>query len=193
VANYFFNDYLEFGDQLTEWKAFKHPQFGDVEIGGAFRKTFGRVPPRFMNEELCHRNMAFTLYQADEMPRMAIGETKVERIADGIYRVWVDLVNEKLTPTILAKAAQNNVVPPDLLTLDGKGVEVLSASWVPNKWRPSVAPMIDQQDLARIMIRNGHPGHTTRTVQYLVRGTGSITVKYASAKGGTAQKTIALQ
>jgi len=72
-------------------------------------------------------------------------------------------------------------------------VEVLSASWVPSKWRPSVAPMIDQRDLTRIMIRNGHPGRTTRTVQYLVRGTGSITVKYASVKGGSAQKTIALQ
>jgi hypothetical protein len=193
VASYFFNDYLEFGDQLTEWKPFTHPQFGEVEIGGSFRKTFGRVPPRFMNEELCHRNMAFTLYQADEMPRMSIGETKVERIADGVFKVWVDLVNDKVAPTILAKAAQNNVVPPDLLTLDGKGVEVLSASWVPSKWRPAVAPMIDQKDLKRIMIRNGHPGRTTRTVQYLVKGAGSLTVKYASVKGGAAQKTIALQ
>ena len=193
MASYFFNDYLEFGDELTGWKPFKHPQFGDVEIGGAFKKTFGRVPPRFMNEELCHRNMAFTLYQAGEMPRMSIGETKVEPVADGIYKVWVDLVNDKATPTILAKAAQNNVVPPDLLTLDGKGVEVLSASWVPSKWRPSVAPMIDQKALTRIMIRNGHPGRTARTVQYLVKGAGSVTVKYASVKGGTAQKTIALR
>ncbi|MFO7693692.1 MAG: M14 family metallopeptidase [Vicinamibacterales bacterium] len=193
AANYFFNDYLEFGDQLTEWKPFTHPQFGEVEIGGSFRKTFGRVPPRFMNEELCHRNMAFTLYQADEMPRMAIGDTKIERLADGVFKVWIDLVNDKVAPTILAKAAQNNVVPPDLLTLDGKGVEVLSASWVPNKWRPAVAPMIDQKDLTRIMLRNGQPGRTTRTVQYLLKGAGSITVKYASVKGGTAQKVIALQ
>jgi hypothetical protein len=146
-----------------------------------------------MNEELCHRNMAFTLYQADEMPRMSIGDTKVERLGDGIFKVWVDLVNDKAAPTILAKAAMNNVVPPDLLTIDGKGVEVLSASWVPSKWRPAVAPMIDQKDLARIMLRNGQPGRSTRTVQYLLKGGGSITVKYASAKGGTAQKVIALQ
>jgi len=26
------HDYLEFGDQLTEWKPFTHPQFGEVEI-----------------------------------------------------------------------------------------------------------------------------------------------------------------
>jgi hypothetical protein len=193
VANYFFNDYLEFGDELTEWKPFTHPQFGEVEIGGAFRKTFGRLPPRFMNEELCHRNMAFTLYQAEQMPHMSVGEAKVEKVADGIFKVWVDLVNDRATPTILAKAAANNVVRPDLLTLDGRGVEVLSASWVPSKWRPSVAPTIDQNDLKRIMIRNGQPGRSTRTVQYLIRGAGSVTVKYESVKGGTAQKTIALQ
>ena len=193
VANYFFNDYLEFGDELTEWKEFDHPQFGKVEIGGAFKKTFGRVPPRFMNEELCHRNMAFTLFQADEMPRVSMGATKVEKLADGVFKVWVDLVNDKLAPTILSKAAQNDVVPPDLLTLEGKGIEVLSASWVANKWRPGVAPMIDQKDLKRIMVRNGLPGNTTRTVQYLVKGAGAVTVKYASLKGGSAQKVIALQ
>ena len=177
VANYFFNDLLEFGDQLTEWTSFDHPQFGEVEIGGAFRKTFGRVPPRFMNEELCHRNMAFTLYQANEMPRMSIGATTVEKLGGGVFKVWVDLVNDRLAPTILAKAAQTGVVPPDLLTLEGKGVEVLSASWVPSKWRPGVAPMIDQKDLKRIMVRNGLPGRTTRPVQYLVKGAGPITVK----------------
>jgi hypothetical protein len=193
VANYFFNDYLEFGDELTDWREFDHAQFGKVEIGGGFKKTFGRVPPRFMNEELCHRNMAFTLYQAEEMPQVRFGETTVEKLGDGIFKVWIDIANPKVAPTILAKAAANNVVRPDLLSLDGKGVEVLSAGWVPSKWRPGAAQMIDQQDLARIILRNGLSGRATRTIQYLVKGSGAITVKYDSLKGGTVQKTIALQ
>ena len=94
VAQYFFDDMLEFGDQFVEWKAFEHPQFGKVEMGG-WKKTQGRVPPRFMNEELCHRNMAFSLYQADEMPQMKSGETKVEAIGGGVYRVRVDFTNPK--------------------------------------------------------------------------------------------------
>ena len=53
--------------------------------------------------------------------------------------------------------------------------------------------MIDQKDLRRIIVRSGHPAHTTKTLQYLVKGTGSFTVKYASVKGGTVQKTITLQ
>jgi hypothetical protein len=193
VANYFFNDFLEFGDQLTEWKEFDHPQFGKVEIGGTMRKTFGRLPPRFMNEELCHRNMAFTLYQADEMPKVAFGPSKVEKLGEGIFKVWLDVSNPKVTPTVLAKAAMNSVVRPDLLTVEGKAVEILSASWVTDKWRPSVAQAIDQKDLKRIMLRNGLTGKATKTIQYLVKGTGAMTVKYASVKGGTVEKTITLQ
>ena len=139
---------------------------------GGWKKTQGRVPPRFMNEELCHRNMAFSLYQADEMPQMKSGETKVEAVGGGVYRVRVDFTNPKLTPTILAKAAENNVVRPDLLTVEGSGIEVLSAGWVANKFRPGATELIDQKDLKRIMLRTGHPGRTTRTIEYLVRGTG---------------------
>lgn len=193
VANYFFNDYLQFGDELTEWKAFEHPQFGKVEVGGAFKKTFGRVPPRFMNEELCHRNMAFTLYQAEEMPQVTFGEATVEKLADGVYKVRVEVANPKVVPTILAKAAANNVVRPDLLTVEGRGIEVLSASWVPDKWRPTVAQLIDQPDLSRILVRNGLAGRTSKTLQYFIKGSGTITVKYDSLKGGTAQKAIVLR
>ncbi len=193
VANYWFNDNLEFGDEFTEWKEFDHPQFGKIEMGGTWKKSYGRVPPRFMNEELCHRNMAFSLYQAGEMPKISLGETKVELISDNVYRVRVDISNDYLIPTILAKAAENNVVTPDLLTVEGKTVEVLTAGWVRDKFRNVSTQLIDQRDLKRIMLRNGQPGNTTRTIEYLVKGSGDITVAYASLKGGSARKTITLK
>jgi hypothetical protein len=192
VASLWWNDNLEFGDEFIEWKEFDHPQFGKVEIGGV-RKTYGRVPPRFMTEEMCHRNMAFTLYQADEMPMMKIGETKVEGLGEGVFKVWVDLTNPKITPTVLAAAARDGIVPPDILTLDGKAAEVISASVVRSKFQPMVQQLIDQKDLKRIVVRNGLPGKTTRTIQYLVKGSGNITIKYASLKGGTIQTTLALK
>lgn len=191
VADLFFDDYLEFGDQFVDWTTFEHPQFGTVELGG-WKKTRGRVPPRFMNEELAHRNMAFSLYQADEMPLIRMGETSAERIAGDVWRVRVDIVNDKVAPTITARAAENFVVPPDLLTISG-AAEVISAGWVPNKHRPGASDMIDQHDLERIMIRNGHPGNTTRTIEYIVRGSGAVTVRYASVKGGSAEARVPLR
>jgi len=197
VSSYFFDDYLEFGDQFMEWKEFDHPQYGKVEIGGSWRKTRGRVPPRFMNEELCHRNMAFTLYQADEMPMIKMGETEVERVEGNVYKVLVDITNPKVAPTITVRAARNKVVRPDLLMLEGKNVEVISASWIDNKeiykYRPSVTTLIDQQDLKRIIIRSGHYGKTTKTIQYLVKGSGEVKITYDSIKGGKASTKVNLR
>jgi hypothetical protein len=150
-----------------------------------------------MNEELCHRNMAFSLYQADEMPMIKMGEAEAISLDGGIYRVFVDITNPKVAPTVMAKAAQNNVVRPDLLTLEGKNVEVISASWVANKEiykvKPDLTQLIDQKDLKRIIIRNGHPGKTTKTIMYIVKGSGEVTITYDSVKGGKAGKTVSLK
>ena len=191
VADYWFDDHLEFGDEFVDWTEFDHPQYGKVELGG-WKKTRGRVPPRFMQEELAHRNMAFTLYQAAEMPLMQMGDAKVENLGGDVWRVWLDLTNDRITPTILQKAADNHVVAPDLLTLDGNA-EVITAGWVQSKFRPGATDRIDQHDLKRIMVRNGTPGQTTRTIEYIVKGSGTVTVKYASLKGGTVQKRIVLR
>ncbi|MFC1513802.1 M14 family metallopeptidase [candidate division KSB1 bacterium] len=195
-SSYFFDDFLEFGDQFMEWKEFDHPQYGKVEMGGSWKKTTRRLPPRFMTEEMCHRNMAFTLYQADEMPMMQAGETKVEKIADDVYKVWVDFTNPKVAPTVLTRAAENKVVRPDLLTLDGN-VEIISASWINNKlvqpYRPSILQEIDQNDLKRLIIRNGLTGKTTRTIQYIVKGSGQINLLWDSVKGGKARTTVNLR
>ena len=50
--------------------------------------------------------------------------------------------------------------------------------------------MIDQQNLKRILVRTGHPGRTTKTIEYLVRGTGAMKVTYATEKGGTVSTTV---
>jgi hypothetical protein len=187
---YFFDDFLEFGDEYVEWASFDHPQFGPIEMGG-FKKLSGRVNPRFMSMELFHRNMAFTLYHAEQMPMPAIGETSVEAVGGGVYRVRVDFVNDRAIPTITVKARQNHVVRPDLITV--QGAEVIAAGWVADKHRPGPTEMIDQEDLGRIIVRSGLPGHTTRTIEYLVRGSGSFTVRYDALKGGVAETTVQLR
>ncbi len=197
VSRFFFDQYLEFGDEYVEWKPYDHPQYGKVEMGGVWKKFQGRVPPRFMNEELCHRNMAFTLYQADEMPLVRLGATEVQKLGGDVYRVFVDVANPKVAPTIMAKAAQTNVVRPDLLLVEGSNVEVVGVSFLDNKEvfkaRPSTATLVDQKDLKRLLIRNGHPGKTTRTVMYLMKGAGRVTVTYDSVKGGKSSQTLDLR
>jgi hypothetical protein len=190
-SRYFFDDLLEFGDQYVEWAPFQHPTLGAVEMGG-FHKLSGRVNPRFLSMELFHRNMAFTLYHADMMPMMSMGETSVELVSGDLYRVRVDVRNERLIPTITVKGRQNNVVRPDILSVDGD-VNIVAAGWVTDKNRPGPTQMIDQSELDRILLRSGAPGRHTRTIEYLVRGSGSMTVEYSSIKGGTVRTTVQLR
>jgi len=188
LSQYFFDDYVEFGQNYVEWAPFNHPEYGEVEMGG-WGKLYRRINPRFMSMELFHRNMAFTLLHADAMPMMKMGETKVESLGGGMYRVWVDITNERLIPSITARAMNDRAVRPDLLTVEGN-MEVVAAGWVANKLQPGKTEMIDQKDLNRIMIRSGHPGRTTKTIEFLVRGTGDMTLTYSSVKGGTVSTTV---
>jgi hypothetical protein len=188
LSRFFFDDFLEFGANFVEWAPFDHPEYGEVEMGG-WNKFASRLNPRFMSMEVFHRNMAFTLHHADQMPLMTMGETKVERLDNDVYRVWVDLTNEKAIPTILARALSTKTVRPDFLTVEGN-MEILAAGWVGNKHEPGPIDLIDQENLNRIMIRSGHPGHSTRTMEYLVRGTGTMEVTYSSVKGGTVSTTV---
>lgn len=190
-SRYFFDDFLEFGDQYVEWAPFDHPEYGEVEMGG-WKKLSGRVNPRFMSMELFHRNMAFTLYHADQMPLMMIEDARVERISDGTYRVQVDIRNDRLIPTITVRARENRVTPPDVISMSGNA-EVIAAGWVQNAFRPGPIQRIDQHDLERIIVRSGHPGRTTRTLEYIVRGSGDVTIEYASVKGGTVETTVTLR
>jgi hypothetical protein len=190
LSRFFFDEFLEFGEQYAEWTPFDHPEFGPVEMSGTGKLT-GRINPRFMSMEAFHRNMAFTLYHADVMPLMKMGETKVESLGGGMYKVWVDITNERVIPSITARGMSNRVVRPDLLTVDG--VEVVAAGWVANKHRPGKTQLIDQEDLNRILIRSGHPGRVTKTIEYLVRGTGTMEVTYSSVKGGTVSTSLRIR
>lgn len=188
LSRFFFDDFLEFGENFVEWAPFDHPEYGKVEMGG-WNKFGSRVNPRFMSMEVFHRNMAFTLYHADQMPLMSMGESQVESLGGGMYKVRVDITNERVIPTITARAMSTKVVRPDILTVDGD-VEIVAAGWVENKHRPGKTNLIDQKELDRILVRSGHPGRTTRTIEYLVRGTGTMDVTYSTVKGGTVSTTV---
>ncbi|MCH7527241.1 MAG: hypothetical protein IID39_07375, partial [Planctomycetes bacterium] len=103
-----FNDLLQFGEVYRELKPYDHPTYGEIEIGG-WTKYSSRVPPTFMLEELCHRNAAFTLYHADQMPLLEFSDTKVESIEDGVWSVTVEVKNTRVIPTISRRAADKKI------------------------------------------------------------------------------------
>src|SRR5262249_45064574 len=133
-AQRYFNERLLLGDGRTPWKPYRHPLYGDIEIGGD-RKMTGRVPPSFMIEEMLHRNAAFCWFNAQELPKVELKGTKVEKLGDDVWSLEVKVENPSLIPTRSALAAQKKTGRPDLLRVSGDDLAVVSAAFVGDRFR----------------------------------------------------------
>lgn len=185
-----FNRLLLLGDAFVDWKPYDHPTYGPVEIGG-FKKNFGRMPPGFLLQEECHRNMAFTLYHASQLPMARIEEPRVTSLGGGLNRIRVTFANEKLIPTRSAHDVENHITPTDRASLSGNGISVVSAGVVPNRFQPRVEPADRHADPASVKIET-LPSMGTVTVEWIARGSGPAVIAYETVKGGAVRREIHL-
>jgi len=165
---------------VVKWREFDHPTYGKIEIGGT-RQNWSRTPPSFLLEEECHRNMAYTLYHAEQMPRLRIAEVKTESIAGGLRKVWVTIENQRLIPTRLAQDVSNHISPPDIVTLSGPNVKVLSSGEVTDRFFKRVEAVKRRPERVEL---DSIPGMQAKRVQFVVSGSGSFKITVDSAKGG---------
>ncbi len=122
-----FSDNVVQGDLYRPWKAFRHPQYGDIEIGG-WIKMSSRLPHPFMLNELVFRNASAVLFAAAQTPRISLDVFSIEKIGDELYRVRVRLANANAIPSMTYAAAQKNVYPRDILKASGPGVKIVAGA-----------------------------------------------------------------
>lgn len=180
-----FLKYVLLNDGVVKWHPFNHPTYGPIEIGGT-KKQWSRTPPSFLLEEECHRNMAFTLYHADQMPLLRIAEVKMEKLDDGLYKIWVTIENSRLIPTHTEQDVLNHINAPDLVSLAGTNVKVLSAGRVADRFFKRVDPVSRRPE--RVEVPN-IPGMGTVRIQFVVSGRGRFAVSVDSAKGGLVESS----
>ena len=177
-----FNKYLLFEEGFIDWHEVDHPQYGKVEVGG-FKKSWMRQPPSFLLEEECHRNMAFTLYQADQMPRVRVQSVETKDLGDGLTQVSAAISNEKLTPTRAAVDVKHRISAPDRVSIEGG--EVVVGLTAGNRFFNDAREQ--ERDPANLKVeRIGGMGAVY--VRWIVRGAGPFTVSVRSVKGGIASK-----
>ncbi len=93
------NDDKMGGVLFHDWKPFKHPQLGEVEIGG-WEPKFGRQnPPVALLEDECRRNAEFNLTRAAITPRLVIDKVTATDLGGGTYKVEAAIRNEGYLPT----------------------------------------------------------------------------------------------
>ncbi len=182
-TQYSFDKSLLFNDAFVNWKPFKHPQYGDIEIGG-FKKSYGRMHPGFLLESDAHRNMSFSLYHAYHTPKLSVDEISEKDLGAGLKEITAVIANKRLMPTHSSQDLKYKIEVPDLISLSG--LKVIAGMIVNN--RDLNITTEQKNDPENIRVPN-IPGNGTVTVRWIVQGGGKFTVKAESKKGGLASRT----
>ena len=173
----------------VKWQSFNHPTYGTIEIGG-YKKEWGRTPPSFLLEEECHRNMAFTLFHASQMPQISIKDISTEKLGSGLFKIWVTVENTRTIPTRTDQDVRSHINAPDVVSISGPNISVLSAGRVTNPYFKTVEAV--KRRPSRVEL-SSIGGLETVRVQFVVSGSGSFTVRLNSVKGGELSKDEFLQ
>ncbi|MDP6602548.1 MAG: M14 family metallopeptidase [Phycisphaerales bacterium] len=187
-----FRDLLQFEDVYVPYHEVQHPTYGTVLVGGQ-KKFSSRVTPPWMLEEGCHRNFAFTMYHADQMPLLRWGALRVRELQDGLWEVTAEVVNDRLIPTRTSMAARNKIGLPDFMhcTTDSRG-SVVASGTVSSLLPTAKLEATDTPQPDRISNNSGIGGQSGTLFRFLIEGNGTAQLRYAAQKGGTIERSIQL-
>ncbi|MBI5009551.1 MAG: peptidase [Bacteroidia bacterium] len=113
------NDSLGF----YEWKPFKHPFLGEIEIGGYDPKFFMQNPPAKHLESWVKNEALFNLELMKHLPELTWENTEVKKLktykADSVdFQVKISYKNTGKLPTALSQAHLVKIVKEDRVVLD---------------------------------------------------------------------------
>jgi len=185
-TQHLFDKYLLLGDASVAWKEVDHPQYGKVEVGG-FKKNFLRQPPGFLLEEECHRNMAFTLFHADEMPLVKIQSASAKKLGNDLVEITAIIENPKLTPTHSAVDLNRKITPPDTLAISGDDLEVVVGMKSSERFFQS--PSLQSRNPNVLRLAN-ISNHGIVYARWLVTGKPPYKLSLKSIKGGSDEMII---
>ena len=183
-----YSDHLVQGELYKPWKAYRHPLYGDIEIGG-WVKMSSRLGAPFTIKDLVHRNAMAVLFTAKHLPEVSLEAIEVKPLGGGLFRVRTRLTNPKAMPTMSALAQKANLHPKDTLEVSGKGVKVVAGG------------LLTDPDRGRVALKKHRPGIQFTVVpgfgkvehEFLVEGRGEVTLRYSSRHGGRLSRTVRLE
>jgi len=168
-----FSDKELAGKGFVDWKPFRHPQLGEVEIGG-FVPFADTAPPPAMVETLLAGQVPWALRLAEQLPRIGIQGVDVKGLGNGLFRLKVWAENSGYLPYPCAMGVRNQRVLPVIIELDGSDFSLIEGR--KRMTIPEIA------------------GHGAKAVSWIVRAATpvSLTVRIVTANAGSARRAIKL-
>jgi len=180
------------GKAFINWSKFKHPQFGDIEIGGWDNNFFTQNPPGKLAEAEWKKVCLFDLKRAELLAHLIISETKVIPLGADLFKVVAVVENEGFLPTnVTQKAIENRIAKPVIVNIELENAELLGG-----EEKVEIGHLKGNAPDTRIAQRdNGTARKNQRTIEWVVRSGGdgaSVKITAVSQKAGTASKKVPL-
>jgi hypothetical protein len=170
-----FNDNVVQGELYKDWKKFKHPVYGEIEIGG-WKKMSSRLPHPFMLPELVHRNASVVLLAAGNTPEISLEVFDKKEIGKNLYQVRVRLQNKKGLPTMSTYAYKSKLYSQDVLKVTGGKV---IAGGVLTDYRLNKVSYKEKKPEIQFL---SVPGYGVTEFQFLIEGKGEVIINFESQK-----------
>ena len=97
------------GRVVRPWRKVRHPQLGDVETGGWDPRVGVSNPPYERLPEVCAAQGTFWIKVAALAPKVEIAHVHVDRLADGVSHVQVEIRNRGYLPTYVLASARDQI------------------------------------------------------------------------------------
>lgn len=176
---YEFDRLLLFDDAFIPWQKTSHPLYGEIEVGG-FKKTLGRLHPGFILETDAHRNAAFCIYNAYQLPKLEITNINVKKLDGGLTEVTASVENKRKLPTHSASNMKYRIDPPDYVSIEGG--KVIAGMIVEDVLQNVTRDQ--KKNPGRLELQN-IPGNSKVDLKWIVKGGTKYTITIKSVKGGS--------
>jgi hypothetical protein len=183
-----FNDHVAQGVLFVKWKPYKHPTYGNIEIGG-WAKLSTRLPHPFMIKDMAHRNVAAVIFSAKQTPDVTFEVFEKKKIGNDLYRIRTRLKNSKAMPTMTYHSQQVKLYPKDMLFISGQNITVEAGGKLLDPYRDQVKYKEHRPEIQFLFV----PGFGKAEHQFLVSGKGKVTFTYKSRHAGNITKSINLE
>ncbi|HLO38241.1 MAG TPA: hypothetical protein VK173_07125, partial [Lacibacter sp.] len=154
----------------TEWKTIQHPDFPNqkVEVGGVDPFAL-HTPPYSIVPDLVKKHSSFLVKLAAAQPEIDIVNIKTEKLASGLTRITLDVINKSALPSHSKLGERSYWVKRINVKVNNNS----SQSIISGK---------------KIQLLNALEGYSSKQLSWLIKGSGKITIEAGSPTTGT--KTI---
>ncbi len=182
------------GRILRPWRRAHHPQLGEVECGGADPRVGISNPPYEVLPDLCRRKSSMFLRVAAMAPKVVVSEPAATSLGDGLTRIEVVVENRGYLPTyVLTSAKKLPWNEPLWADVRAEGCELATTA----ETRREVGHLDGwgrglYGGGAAIYFARSRGTTSSHRMQWVVRGSGNVTVRVGSCRVGWTEKTIAI-